>query len=57
MNVKNVVKVWNERISNNEEIVRVSEQVKEVVGMRDRHIGSGMSRSECYDILKYLCTG
>ncbi len=38
MNVKNVAKAWNERISKNEELVRVCEQVKEVVGMRDRSV-------------------
>ncbi len=52
MNVKNVMKAWNERICKNEELVRVCEQVKEVVGMRDRYIGSGMSQSECDDIFK-----
>ncbi len=57
MNVKNVVKAWNERTSKNEELVRVCEQVKEVVGMRDRYIGSVMSRSECDDILTFVCTG
>ncbi len=31
MNVKNVVKAWNERISKNEELVRVYEQDKEGV--------------------------
>ncbi len=51
------MKAWNERISKNEELVRVSEQDKEVVGMRDRYIGSGMSRGECDDILKFVCTG
>ncbi len=34
MNVKNVVKGWNERISKNEESVSLCEQVREVVGMR-----------------------
>ncbi len=57
MNVKNVVNALNERISKNEELVRVCEQVKVVVGMRDRYIGSGMSRSECDDILTFLSTG
>ncbi len=57
MNVKNVVKAWNERTSRNEELVRVCEQVKEVVGMRDRYIDSVMSRSECDDILTFLCSG
>ncbi len=57
MNVKNVVKVWNERISKNDELVRVCELVKEVVGMRDRYIGGGISQSECDDILTFLCTG
>ncbi len=57
MNVKNIVKAWNERINKNEELVRVCEQVKEVVGMTDRYIGSGMSWSECDDILTFLCTG
>ncbi len=57
MNVNNVVKAWNERISKNEDLVRVCELVKEVVGMRDRCIGSGMSPNDCDDILTYLCTG
>ncbi len=55
MNVKNVVKALKERITKNEELVRVCKQVKEVVGMRDRYIGSVMSQSECDDILKLLC--
>ncbi len=57
MNIKHVVKAWNERTSKNEELVKVSEQVKEVVGMRYRYIGSVMSQSECDDILTFLCTG
>ncbi len=57
MNVKNVVKAWNERTSKNEELVSVSEQVKEVVEMRDSYIGSVMSRSECDDSLTFLYTG
>ncbi len=57
MNVKNVVKAWNERTNKNEELARVCEQVKEVVEMRDRCIGSVMSWSECHDILTFLCTG
>ncbi len=57
MNVKHVVKTWNERISKNEELVRVCEQVTEVVGIKDRDIGSGMSRGECDDILTFVCTG
>ncbi len=55
MNVNNVVKALNERINTNEVLVGVCEQVKEVVGMRDS--GSGMSCSECDDILTFLCTG
>ncbi len=57
MNVKNVVKAWNERISNNKDLLKICEQIKEVVGMRDRYIGSGMSWGECDDILTFLCTG
>ncbi len=34
MNVKHVVKAWNERISQIEELVRVCKQVKEILGMR-----------------------
>ncbi len=37
--------------------MRVCEQVKEVVRMRDTYKGSGMSQSECDDILTFLCTG
>ncbi len=55
MNVKYVMKACNE--SKNEELVRVCEQVKEVVRMRDTYKGSGMSQSECDDILTFLCTG
>ncbi len=40
MNVKHVVKVWNERISRNEELMRVCEQIKEVVRMRNKYIAS-----------------
>ncbi len=57
MNVKNVVKAWIERISKNEELVRVCEKVKEVVGMRDRYIGSMMPRSKCDDILTFYVLG
>ncbi len=39
------MKAWNENSC---------EQVKEVVGMRDRCIGSVMSRSECDNILTFL---
>ncbi len=51
------MKAWNERTSKNEELVRVCEQVKEVVEMTDRCIGSVMSQSECDDILIFLFTG
>ncbi len=37
--------------------MQVCEQVKEVVGMRDRFVGSVMSRSECEDMLTFLYTG
>ncbi len=57
MNIKHVVKAWHERTRKNEELVKESEQVKEVVGMRYRYIGSVMSQSECDDILTFLCTG
>ncbi len=50
MTVKNAVKICSERKSKNEELVRVCEPVKEIVGRRYRYIGSGMSRSECDDI-------
>ncbi len=51
------MKAWYERISKNEELVKVCEQVKEVVGMRDRYIDNRLSRSECDDIFSFLCTG
>ncbi len=55
INVNYVVKFWNERIGNNEELVRVCEQVMEVVGMGERYICVGMSLV-CKDILTFLCT-
>ncbi len=51
MNVKNVVECWNK--SENEEPVRVCEQVKIVVGMWDKCTGSAMSQSRCEDILTF----
>lgn len=57
MDVKNVIDCWERRVSGDEELVRVCEQVKEVVEMRDMCVGRVLDRSECDEILLYLCTG
>ncbi len=54
---KTCSEAWNDRISKNEELVIICEQVKKVVGMRDRCISSVMSQSECGDSLTFLYTG
>ncbi len=57
MNVKHKVKDCNDRIiSQNEKLVRVCVQTKEVVEMRNRCISRAKFWSECY-ILTFLCTG
>lgn len=56
MNVLNVNQSWKNICENNCEIVRVCEQVKELIDMRDRCVSGVLNRGECKEIIDYLCT-
>ncbi len=58
MDVKNVFYKWNEICDVNTEVIRISEQVKELVHMRDScYKNSQFCRTECDDMINFLCTG
>ncbi len=40
MNLNNIMKVWNERCSNKEEIIRKCEQVRELCDVREKCVTS-----------------
>ena len=56
MNVKNVIKFWNNRCQEQTEIIRVSEQIKELCNMRDTYQEYLLSRDEIKSIITTLCT-
>ncbi len=56
MNLNNIMKVWNERCANEEEIIRKCEQVRELCEVRDRYVTSILNKEESYAIFKFLCT-
>ncbi len=41
---------------NNEELIRICVQVKELINMRDRCMNGIFKRGECNDIIEFLCT-
>ncbi len=56
MNLNNIMKVWNERCANEEEIIRKCEQVRELCEMRDRCVTSILNKKESYAIIEFLWT-
>ncbi len=56
MNLNNIMKVWNERCANEEEIIRKCEQVRELCKVRDRCVTSILNKEESYTIIEFLCT-
>ncbi len=56
MNLNNIMKVWNERCANEEEIIRKYEQVRELCEKRDRCLTSILNKEESYTIIEFLCT-
>ncbi len=56
MNLNNIMKVWNERYANEEEIIRKCEIVRELYEVRDRCATSILNKEERYTIIELLCT-
>ncbi len=56
MNLNNIMKVWNERSANEEDIIRKCEQVRELCEVIDRCVTSILNKEESYTIIEFLCT-
>ncbi len=56
MNLNNIMKVWNERCANEEDIIRKCEQVRELCEVRDRCLTLILNKEESYTIIEFLCT-
>ncbi len=55
MNLNNIMKVWNERRANEEDIIRKCEQVRELCEVRDRCVTSILNKEESYTLIEFLC--
>ncbi len=56
MNLNNIMKIWNERCANEEEIIRKCEQGRELCEVRDSCVTSILNKEESYTIIELLCT-
>ncbi len=56
MHLNNIMKVWNERCANEEDIIRKCEQVRELCEVRDRCVTLILNKEESYTIIEFLCT-
>ncbi len=56
LNLNNIMKVWNERCANEEDIIKKCEQLREFCEVRDRCVISLLNREESYTIIEFLCT-
>ncbi len=56
MNLNNIMKLWNERCANEEEIIRKCEHVRELCEVRHRCGTSILDKEESYTIIEFLCT-
>ena len=57
MDVSNVFKMWKDKCDEESEHIRISEQINELCGWRDRCHESFLSRSDCKTMIDFLCTG
>ncbi len=56
VNLNNIMKVWNERYVNAEDIIRKCEQVRELCEVRDMCVTSILNKEESYTIIEFLYT-
>ncbi len=56
MDESNVYIKWKYVCVNNEELIRICMQVKELINMRDRCMNGIFKRGECNDIIEFLRT-
>ncbi len=53
MNLNNIMKVWNERCANEEDIIIKCEQVRELCEVRDRCVTSILKRKKVIQLLNF----
>ncbi len=56
MNLNNIMKMWNEKCANEEEIIRKCVQVRELCEDSDGCVTSILCKEESYTIIEFLCT-
>ncbi len=56
MDERKVYSKWKHVCVNNEELIRICMQVKELINMQDRCMKGIFKRGECNDIIEFLCT-
>jgi hypothetical protein len=57
MDENNVYKKWKCVCEDNQHVIRVCMQVKELAYMRDKCVNGILTRGECSEIIEALCTG
>ena len=56
LNSKNLTNEWNKLYSNQSNLVRISEQIKELCNMKDSHNTGILPRGDAKCIIDMLCT-
>ncbi len=56
MDESNVLKFWNHKCNSESDAVRLSVQVRELCGWRDRCNCTFLDKVECKTIIDFLCT-
>ncbi len=54
--LSDIMKIWNERCANEEEIIRKFEQVRELCEVIDRCVTSILNKEETYTVIEFLFT-
>ncbi len=53
MNLYNIMKIWNERCANEEEIIRKCEQIRELCEVKERCVTSILNKKKVTQLLKF----
>ncbi len=56
MDESNVYSKWKHVCANNDQLIRICMQIKELINMRDNCMNGIFKRGECNDIIEFLCT-